>query len=212
MLAMFCSCSCEEGCSVAALVSNRRRSKSNQVSVFAWVLGSLMNRRSLFSTPFCGMLSTIPSGSEVWKNAPRFAAPLAMALPAWLAALLAGFTALFTELPRLKNQSNAANKMQPRMTAGHMMPLAFGRTSSRTRETSEAMFEGTLESPGMENPAGRQLRSRGNSADNMLPSPDALRPSELSFDASVPSTIGAAEARMVPAADARMPEISEILF
>ena len=135
-----------------------------------------------------------------------------MALPAWLAALLAVFTALFTELPRLKNQSRAASRMQPRITAGHTMPLAFGRTSSRTRDTSEATLDETVESPGMANPAGRKLRSRGNSADNMLPSPDAERPSELTFDANVPSTRGAAEARIVPAEDARMPEISEILF
>src|SRR5277367_2505922 len=44
----------------------------------------------------------------------------------------------------------------------------------------------------------------------MPPRPDRLRFCELTFDARVPRTIGAAATRTLPADDARMPDVSAI--
>ena len=96
------------------------------------------------------------------------------------------------------------------MTTGQSQ--AAGRTSSWTRETCEVTLELTLERPGMEKPAGRKLRSRGSSAESRLPRPLVVRPSLLIFDERAPRTMGAAEARIVPADEARRPETSAILF
>src|SRR5215469_2363379 len=67
---MLLSCSCEAGCNVDEFVSNSRRSKLNHVVVSAGRDESFRKVISLFSMPFCGMLSAVPSGSFVEKNAP----------------------------------------------------------------------------------------------------------------------------------------------
>src|SRR3984957_14559407 len=200
---MFCNCSCEEGSKVAALVSNSRRSKSNQVSVFTVVFGSLMNTSNLFSTPFWGMFKTMPPGSEVWKKAPRLEALLAIAFPALLAALLALLTALFTELPRLKNQRSRARTIIPRIASGQIRLEGRSGTSGCISATREETCVTTLPRPGRGMPAGRRLGGFGNSAESKLPSPEAERPSECRLDEIVPRTMGEAAARIDPAEEAR---------
>src|ERR1700735_4251286 len=131
-----------------------------------------------------------------------------MALPAPVAV----FTGAGTPVPRLKYQIRPPSNRRPSITTGQSHAVAAGRTSSRTRETCELMLEATLERPGMKKPAGRKLRSLGSSVESRLPRPLVVRPSLVIFDERAPRTIGAAEARMVPAEEARRPETSAILF
>src|SRR5271170_2416103 len=197
---MFCSCSCEEAWSVAELVSNSSRSNSNQVVLFTCADGSVMNRSSRLSMPFCGMFRPTPSGSEVLTKAPSAAAPFPIALPACCAVAPVWETALSTELLRVKNQIRPNNSSTRRAT-GQSQLVLFGRTTSSTRGISAEPLE---------NPAGRKLRSRGNSPVSMPPKPDTLRFCELTFDARVPRTRGAAATRTLSADDARMPDVSAI--
>src|SRR6201987_5484006 len=202
---MFSSCSCEVSCRWSPPVSKFSRSNSNHVSRLGCALGSRMNTSSLLSMPFSGMFRSTPPGIDAFTNAPNDEAAFAAAEFACEAALdavfAAVFTALFTvEVLRLANQSNAPISNTASTTGHNHFGVPTVRASSSICDARDV----TLESPGIEKPEGRKLRKLGSSEVNKLPSPLAVSPWLLTFDARVPSTIGAAEARMLPADEERI--------
>ena len=82
MFAMFCSCSCDEGCSVAESNSNSSRSKSNHVSLLTDALDPSMNVEQLVLHAVLRNVEVTPSGRVDEKNAPRLAPALETGLDA----------------------------------------------------------------------------------------------------------------------------------
>jgi hypothetical protein len=159
------------------------------------------------------MFKSVPPGIEVFTKAPKdvaaFEAAVLTCEAAFDAVLVAVSTALLTvEVLRLANQSSAPIRSTARTTGHNHFGVLTVRASSANCDAREV----TLESPGIESPDGRKLRRLGSSEASILPSPLAVSPWLLTFDASVPKTIGAAAARILPADGARMPENSAILL
>ena len=172
-----------------------------------------MKTSSLLSMPFSGMFKSVPPGIEAFTKAPKDVAAFEAAVPTCEAAFDGVLDAVSTvwltvEVFRFASQIRAPIKSTAK-TAGHNH---FGVPTVRASSANCEAREVTLESPGIESPEGRKLRRLGSSEVSILPSPLAVSPWLLTFDASVPKTIGAAAARILPADDARMPENSAILL
>src|SRR5215472_2012051 len=146
------------------------------------------------------MLRSVPPGIEAFTKAPSelpaFAAAVLACEAAFEAVVAAVFTAFFTlELLRFANQISAIKSKAMMATGQSHFGIVDGtslRTWAAASETRDVTFDVMPVRPGIESPAGRMLRRLGSSDDSKLPSPDALRPWLLTFDASVPSTMGAA--------------------